>query len=216
MEYYITKLYEEAKKNCPDVDQGLDRFEPQTRRLVIACLAVILVALFETMVTMILFPKQLWYFIGVALSMIALLALLKIDDKDQKNNMDKYYEAHKKKLYILKSVLETEFDIKSEEKMNELIDIYQVYVDKKNEEENNRRGIILTILSAYAGVLAISFENMGLIGIDFSGWIYLATLLLVFVAAVSIWIYSKKYFDSLKTKYEMMIKDLMELKVIYY
>ena len=59
-----------------------------------------------------------------------------------------------------------------------------------------------TIFSAFAGVLAISFENMGLMGIDFTNWIYLATFLLVFVAAASIWIYSYTYFDSLKRKYE--------------
>ena len=100
--------------------------------------------------------------------------------------------------------------------MGELINIYQEYVDKKKEEEKRRNGIILTIFSAFAGVLAISFENMGLIGIDFVNWIYLATFLLVFVAAAGIWIYSYTYFDSLKRKYEMMIKDLKELLLIEY
>ena len=130
--------------------------------------------------------------------------------------MDKYVDSHKKKLEILEGVLVTEVGIKPEEKFNELINIYQEYVDKKNEEEKRRNGIILTIFSAFAGVLAISFENMGLMGIDFTNWIYLATFLLVFVAAASIWIYSYTYFDSLKRKYEMMIKDLKELLLIKY
>lgn len=57
--------------------------------------------------------------------------------------MDKYVDSHKKKLEILEGVLVTEFGIKTEEKLNELINIYQEYVDKKNEEEKRRNGIIL-------------------------------------------------------------------------
>ena len=163
MEYYILKLYQEAKKNCPDVEQGFDRFEPKIKKLVIACLIVMFVACVEMIVTMLLFPKQLWYFIGVILCVVALFVLLRIDNKDQKKHMDKYVDSHKKKLEILESVLTTEFNIKTEEKLNELIGIYQEYVDKKNAEEKRRNGIILTIFSAFAGVLAISFENMGLI-----------------------------------------------------
>ena len=214
MEYYILKLYQEAKKKCPDVEQGFDRFEPKIKKIVIVCLVVMLAACAEMIVTMLLFPKQLWYFIGVSLCVVALFVLLGIDNKDQKKHMDKYVDSHKRKLEILEKVLITEFGIKSEEKVGELINIYQEYVDKKKEEEKRRNGIILTIFSAFAGVLAISFENMGLIGIDFVNWIYLATFLLVFVAAAGIWIYSYTYFDSLKRKYEMMIKDLKELLLI--
>ena len=63
-------------------------------------------------------------------------------------------------------------------------------------------------------MLTISFENMGLIGIDFVSWIYLATILLIFVSAAGIWIYSYTFFDSFKRKYELMIKDLKELLLI--
>ena len=65
-------------------------------------------------------------------------------------------------------------------------------------------------------VLTISFENMGIIGVDFQGWIYLASVLLILVAATSIWIYSYSLFGSLKGKYEMMIKDIRELLLIKY
>lgn len=68
----------------------------------------------------------------------------------------------------------------------------------------------------FAGVLSISFENIGMIGIDFMNWLYIATFLLVFVVAAGIWIYSYTFFDSVKRKYEMMIKDLKELLLIEY
>lgn len=216
MEYYILKLYQNEKQKCSEVEQGFDRFEPKVKKIVIGCLIVMFVACAEMIVTMLLFPKQLWYFIGVILCVVALFVLMGIDNKDQKEHMDRYVDSYKKKLEILEKVLTNEFSINTKEKLEELINIYQEYVEKKKEDEKRRNGIILTIFSAFAGFLAISFENMGVIGIDFSNWIYLATFLLVFVAAAGIWIYSYTFFDSLKRKYEMMIKDLKELLLLRY
>lgn len=130
--------------------------------------------------------------------------------------MDKYVNSHRIKLGILEKLLSTEFEIKTKEKLEELISIYQEYVDKKKEEEKKRKNIILTIFSAFAGILVVSFENMRLIGIDFVNWMSIAMVLLVFVVAACVWIYSYTYFDSLKRKYEMMIKDLKELLLITY
>ncbi len=216
MEYYILKLYQNEKKKYPEIEQGFDRFEPKVKKIVIVCLILMFASCAEMIVTLLLFPKQLWYLIGNILWVIITFVLLGIDNKDQKEHMNKYVDSHKKKLDILKRVLVTEFGIDSREKMEELINIYQEYEDKKKAEEKRRNGIILSIFSAFAGVLAISFENMGLIGIDFINWIYIATFLLVFVALASIWIYSYTFFDSLKRKYEMMIKDLKELLLMEY
>lgn len=102
------------------------------------------------------------------------------------------------------------------EKIEELMNIYQEYIDKETSKEKKRNSIILTIFSAFAGVLTISFENMGVIGIDFTNWLYVATFLLVFVAAAGIWIYSYTFFDTLKRKYELMIKDLKDLLLLKY
>lgn len=66
----------------------------------------------EMILTILLFPKLLWYFIGVIVCVVALFVLLGIDNKDQKKHMDKYVDSHKKKLEILEGVLVTEFGIK--------------------------------------------------------------------------------------------------------
>lgn len=139
-----------------------------------------------------------------------------IDNKDQKEHMDKYVDSYKKKLEILDGVLVAKFCINSKDKLEGLINIYQEYVDKKKEQEKKRIGFSLTIFSALGGVLVVSFENMGLIGIDFTSWIYLAAILLILGAVVGIWIYSYMLFDSAKRKYEIMIKDLKELMLIKY
>ena len=108
------------------------------------------------------------------------------------------------------------YRINNKEKIEELMNIYQEYIDKETSKEKKRNSIILTIFSVFAGVLTISFENMGVIGIDFTNWLYVATFLLVFVATAGIWIYSYTFFDTLKRKYELMIKDLKDLLLLKY
>lgn len=216
MEYYILKCYQEAKNKCPDVEQGFDRFEPKIKKMVIACFVVMFISCAEIILTMLLVPKQLWYGIGIIILLIAMVVLITIDNKDQKNHMDKYVDSHKKKIEVLDEVLESKFKINNKEKIEELINIYQEYIDKENRKEKKRNSIILTVFSAFAGVLTISFENMGVIGIDFISWLYVATILLVFVAAAGIWIYSYTFFDTLKRKYELMIKDLKDLLLLKY
>lgn len=216
MEYYILKCYQEAKNKCSDVEQGFDRFEPKIKKIVIACFVAMFASCAEMIFTMLLYPKQLWFCIGIIILLITMVILISVDNKDQRNHMDKYVDSQKKKIEVLYEVLESKFKLNSKEKIEELIDIYQEYIDKETSKEKKRNRIILTIFSAFAGVLTISFENMGVIGIDFTNWLYIATFLLVFVAAAGIWIYSYTFFDTWKRKYELMIKDLKELLLLKY
>ncbi len=216
MEDYILKFYEKAKKECAEVEQGFERFDPKTRKKVIRCFIIMFASCVEMFLTLIIWPKQFWYLLGAVICVIVSFMLFKIDTKDEKIHLDQYADSYKKKLEILEHVLIKDFDINTREKMEELINLYQKYVDKKNNDEKKRTRIIWVIISAFAGVLTISFENMGIIGVDFQGWIYLASVLLILVAATSIWIYSYSLFGSLKGKYEMMIKDIRELLLIKY
>lgn len=216
MEYYILKLYQEEKRKCPDVEQGFDRYDHKTKIVVIICLAMMFITCIGIIVTSLLCPNLQWYFSCIFLCLLSTFILFYADSKYQKKHMEKYVNSHKTKLAILDRVLSSEFGIKTKEKLEGLISIYQEYVDKKKEEEKKRRSIILTILSAFSGVLVISFENMGLIGIDFINWMSIAIVLLIFIVGASVWIYSYRYFDTLKGKYEMMIKDLKELLLIIY
>ena len=81
-------------------------------------------------------------------------------------------QFHNKKIELLDNVLKKdEFQINTKEKIENLICIYQDYIDKKNEEEKDRNRIIFMMASAVAGILTISFENMDKIGINFSSWL---------------------------------------------
>lgn len=133
-----------------------------------------------------------------------------------KKNIWIYIDTYSKKIDILYNLLSVKFKIDSREKIEELINIYQIYIDERNKKEKARNGIILTIFSAFAGVLSISFVNMDIIGINFYNWLYIATILLIFVLGAGIWIYSFNLLGSLKKKYEMMIKDLRDLQLLKY
>lgn len=216
MEYYILKCYQEAKNRCSDIDQGFNRFEPKIKKIVIACIIAMFASCAEIIFAMLLLPKQLWYCIGVMILLIAMVILISVDNKEQRNHMEKYVDSHKKKIDVLDEVLESKFQINNKEKIEELMNIYQEYIDKETSKEKKRNSFILTIFSAFAGVFTISFENKGVVGIDFTNWLYVATFLLVFVAAAGIWIYSYTFFDTLKRKYELMIKDLKDLLLLKY
>lgn len=139
-----------------------------------------------------------------------------IDNRDEKKYMDKYLNSHIKKIDILCNMLSQKFKIDSTEKIDELIKMYQIYINKSEKEEKIRNGIILTIFSVFTGGLSISFLNMDIIGIDFERWTYLAIFLLLGVSVIGIYIYSYKYFDFMKRKYEIMVKDLRDLQLLKY
>jgi uncharacterized protein (DUF983 family) len=216
MEYYILKKYQEEKKKCSEVEQGFDRYEPITKMFVIVFLVIMFIGVALMIKAMLGSIQTQWCFVGVIICVIALFCVLIIDSMAQKKHMEQYVHSHKEKLKILDKVLSDEFQINTKEKLNSLISLYQEDVEKKKDEEKKRNGFILTIFSAMAGVLTISFENMGLIGIDFDSWLYVATILLIVVSVAGICIYIFTYFDGFKRKYELMIKDLKELSLIKY
>ena len=195
MEYYI----------------GFNRFDSSVKKKVIACFVIMFVSCAGMIFALVRRPKQPWYLVSATICVVVAFVLFRIDAKEQRNHLDQYTEAHKKKLFILEDVLDKTLGISTKEKMEELICLYQKYVDKKNEEEKARNRIIAIILSAFASVLTISFNNMGVIGVDFEGWIYLALVLLLIVGVASLWLYMNKYFETLKGEYETMIKDIQDL-----
>lgn len=215
MEYYILKLYQKEKQECPDVEQGFSRFGTK-KKYIVSCLIIMIVSMIEIIATVLLYPERLYCFGGIILLMIAGIILTLINNKDQKDNVIKHVDSHKKKIEILNNVLKTKFGIEGKDKIQELIDIYQDYVNKEVEKEKKYNRVIVAICSTLAGVLTISFENMEQIGISFNSWIYLAVLLILFAALATLIIYSNTFLDTLKVKYEMLIKDLKELLLIKY
>ena len=215
MEYYILKLYQKEKQECPDVEQGFSRFGKK-KKYIVSCLIIMIVSMIEIIATVLLYPERLYYFGGIILLMIAGIILTLINNKDQKDNVIKHVDSHKKKIEILNNVLKTKFGIEGKDKIQELIDIYQDYVNKEVEKEKKYNRVIVAICSTLAGVLTISFENVEQIGISFNSWIYLAVLLISFAALATLIIYSNTFLDTLKVKYEMLIKDLKELLLIKY
>ena len=103
MEYYILKYYQKAKDDCPEVEQKLDRFNPKTKRIVVACYLMMFLSLAEMIFTIFIYSN--FYFIGIITLIVAMAILIRADSKDYKERMDKYVSSYKKKIEILEEVL---------------------------------------------------------------------------------------------------------------
>ena len=216
MEYYILKDYEKKLESDNQIKEGFNRFSEKEKKWAIIWFVVLTISLLVAIITLIKFQKELWYLLWLGISIICVLALWRLDTQNQKRYMREHKESYKRRLEILENILRQEFHLETREKIEELIEIYQEYVTRKNQEEKERKKIILLFFSACAGILTISFQNLGILGINFNAWILLAILLLLFVGLITGWIYIYKYFEPFKGSYEMMIKDLKELFLIKY
>ncbi len=216
MEYYILKDYEKKLESDNQIKEGFNRFSEKEKKWAIIWFVVLTISLIVAIITLIKFQKELWYLLWLGISIICVLALWRLDTQNQKRYMREHKESYKRRLEILENILRQEFHLETREKIEELIEIYQEYVTRKNQEEKEREKIILLFFSACAGILTISFQNLGILGINFNAWILLAILLLLFVGLITGWIYIYKYFEPFKGSYEMMIKDLKELLLIKY
>lgn len=216
MEYYILKYYEKKLTGDNQIKEGFNRFSEKEKKWALIWLIGMVISASEMIITVLNFQKELWHLLGMGTSLICLLALYRLDTQNQKRYMKEHKESYKRRLEILAKILREEFNLDTREKIEELIEIYQEYVTGKNQEEKERKKIILLFFSACAGILTISFQNLGILGINFNAWILLAVLLLMFVGLITGWIYIYKYFEPLKGSYEMMIRDLKELLLIKY
>lgn len=216
MEYYILKDYKKKLESDNQIKEGFNRFSEKEKKWAIIWFVVLTISLLVAIITLIKFQKELWYLLWLGISVICDLALWRLDTQNQKRYMREHKESYKRRLEILENILRQEFHLETREKIEELIEIYQEYVTRKNQEEKERKKIILLFFSACAGILTISFQNLGILGINFNAWILLAILLLLFVGLITGWIYIYKYFEPFKGSYEMMIKDLKELLLIKY
>ena len=158
MEYYILKCYQEAKNRCLDVDQGFDRFEPKIKKIVIACLVAMFISCAEIIFTMLLLPKQLWYCIGIIILLIAMVILISVDNKDQRNHMDKYVDSHKKKIEVLDEVLQSKFQINNKEKIVSR-DELMTYL-WNNEEYINDNALTVNISRLRSKLSNFGYENI--------------------------------------------------------
>lgn len=208
MDYYILQLYQDRKKKSSEVMQGLSRFDYKTKMLAIGALGILLIGSLETIITLIIYSTQFWYFIGLVLCIIAVAMLFLIDYRDQKKHLDKYVVSYKCSIDILYDILCDEFKINNREKIEELIQFYQDYLDKESEKTKIQNKIIYTFFSVLAGMLSILFVNLDIIGIDFTTWIYFVIILILFIFDAGAVIFLFSYIDTTKENYQMMIKKL--------
>lgn len=215
MEYYIMKKYLKEKEE-KDIEKGFGRYLGKTKIKIIICFVVMFLSLGEMMLAIFFFPTQLWYWIGVVTTIVSFILLKIIDGKDEKEHLDRYANSYEMKLDILYELLYTEYKVCTKEKMEELITLYRTVIEEKADEEKRRKTVIITLFSAFAGVLSISLTNLNVIGITFEYWLALAVVLAICVSVIALSIYMENFLDSIKKQYIAMVKDLEELKFKKY
>ena len=216
MEYYILKKYEEEKGKSSEVEQGYNRYPIKTRRIIYTLLGIMFSSCVVMVILFVLAPLSAWYLISGGICFISMAGLFKVDSIDQKKRLDKYINSYGKKIDILNNVLVNTFNISTKKKVNILIEKYQKYIDKCEKEEKRRNAIIGTMFSVAVGITSTSFANIETAGIDFGKWLLLIAFIFVITILCSVMIHSQKYFDTLKKKYKVMIKDLEDLRLIKY
>lgn len=215
MEYYIMKKYLKEKEER-NVEKAFGRYLGKTKTKIIICFVVMFLSLGEMMFSIFFFPTQLWYWVGVVMTIVSFVVLKVVDTKDEKEHLNKYADSYEIKLNILYDLLYNEYKVSSKEKVEELISLYKMVIEEKEEDEKRKKTVIITLYSAFAGILSLSFTNLNVIGITFEYWLALATVLLIGVSVVAISIYMDNFFDSIKKQYIAMVKDLEELKFKKY
>lgn len=216
MKYYILKLYEKVKEENPNVEQGFNRFTKKTKRRVCIIFIIVLLTAIEVILTSTIWCNVGACICGMIIVILSFMLLIFIDNKDEKKNLEKYADSYIEKIEILYNLLEQKFQINTKEKIDELIAVYQEYIEKKKKEEKQRNSIIVTISTSLTGLLVFLFNNLKIIGIGFDLWLYVAVIILLSWALVGGWIYSLKFFETTKKKYEMMIEDLIDVRLIKY
>lgn len=209
------KLYESKKKE-EGIKLGFNRFSTRKKIVVITLLVFLILSAIGEIVLLLIVPKDFWFLISMILCVIIAIILCIVDSKDQKINIINHTKEHKREINLLYKILLNDYKINSIEKLEILIQKYQKYIDKQNKAEKTRNRAIMTLLSGVLGILSISFSNLDTIGIDLYSWFCIVAFLLIIIGVISFWIYISKYFDSLKHKYEDMINDLEDVKILKY
>lgn len=88
--------------------------------------------------------KLIWQILGVILLIVAVLSLLIIENKNEKKYMNNLIQSHNKKIELLDNILKKdEFQINTKEKIENLICIYQDYIDKKMRKKKREIELFL-------------------------------------------------------------------------
>lgn len=216
MEDFILRKYMEARKDCPDFSNGLDRFGPKTKWIVIVFFILMLVSYVWMFISLLLF-QNVWFSIAGCVSLLISLGIvLIIDSVNKRKHLDRYINHQGTKIAILKDVLDKEFNISCKDKIMQLTMIYNGIIDEKIDDERKRSASLAAILSFLAGVLSISLNNSDKLGINYEVWLFLIIMVSLFVSLVFLLLFSFTFFDKQKNDYKMMVKDLKELLLLKY
>lgn len=219
LEHYIMNLYE-SKKQTAGIKLGLNRFSPRKQTIAIILLIALLACLLAIGLLLFLYPNSLWFLCGLIPCIILMIILVIMDNNDQKENIAAHVNEYTKKTDLLYNLLVEDFHIDDKDKLQEVISMFQDYVNTHNEQEQKMNKVVVAVFTSLAGIITTSLANWEAVGIGFTDWLIVVTAMFILVSMVSILIYICYYImkniNSKKEKYESVINDLKYIRLYKY
>jgi ABC-type transport system involved in cytochrome bd biosynthesis fused ATPase/permease subunit len=151
-------------------------------------------------------------YISSSICLVALIIFIVLIRFAEADNAKSRAERRKIRNDVLKQVLD-ETGIQTTEQIRGLMNLYQGYVNKCHEDDKVYMAIIEIIVAVVGGFLTFAFNNMSELELDMNAWIYLVEFIVFVAVVVCIILFSFKFFDTTRWKYEMMIEHLQELLI---
>jgi hypothetical protein len=198
MAYEIMKKYFEKGKQH-------DYKNPYYKKFMFIVIAILIIGIIEVFIPDGIrekIPQFVLAVICIPLIIAVTLYFIKVRKYDSEN----CYGLRNARIQDLREVL-CEHSITSDKQIQDLICLYQKYLDKCSAE-SKWQSALLTLIIDVIGVVVAIFKNIS----DDFGVIFLFVIIVTAVMWYCI-IFLINYFDTTRTKYETMIERLQELLI---
>lgn len=216
MEYYILKIYEKEKKKH-NLKLGYNRFSKKEKIVVYSMFIIMIVSFAISVMVQLFFHTQYLHLLGFVPTLTALFVIFRVDKTNEKNARNANIEEHIKKINLLYGVLKKkEINITTKSQIEALIHKYNKYINDRENRNQRKSKIIITMSSILITVLTVTFQSLKDTGMPLMDWIYFAIVLSIVFFTVGVLIYISKYFDILKYNYKKMVDDLDDLLILKF
>lgn len=203
MENYIIKLYEQGKSEVSKKKTAL--------RIWLLVLLYVTIGWCCNSILAMVFHSENWFII-CSMNVVVLMTVIAIIDYiDERINISRHKDNYERNIDILYDVVSKVVINLNREKIEELINNYQVIIEDKKSKLKYRNKLIYATGTAFGTILSLSFANMDKTGIGFSDWIKVCIVCVLIMVIIMFPLVIYNFIDYQEKEYESIIKDLRNL-----
>ena len=215
MEYCILCKYKDELKKLGAATEW-EKLKMRERIEIKVCMGLIPAAGLMIFISFLEWIKKDYEVVAVLLALIGTVFLTVFYYTIQWHDSDRVKKKRKKQLKMLSDILRLHFNIQTREKIQELIDIYQAVLDRKEKEEKKLKGIMLFSANLVIAALSALWKYGSGNSEGISAWIEIAIILMVTIAVGWVLFILLTKTDSFRNGSEMMVRDLKDLQLMKY